>query len=111
MDLSELIEYLEERDPNQIIELGFSAPHYHRNHTDYESLAFEPTRDIRVKAILLSAKRALGETFQGCKPADSMEARDSTEVCLGFLGEKHSLELTLELLETLFDKIPAYWTE
>jgi len=68
MTLSELIAALEAADPDVVLPLGFSRPHSYRG--DYMDLAFEPTTDVTVGAMLADARSALGRTFQGWKGGD-----------------------------------------
>ena len=65
MTLSKLIEFLEKRNPNQIVEFGFGRPMSYRG--DYSQLAFEPKRSVTIGEMLTHAKSALGKTFTGYK--------------------------------------------
>jgi hypothetical protein len=66
--LIELIEYLQDFDPEHPVKLGFNNPHSYRGY--YGDVAFEPVEDTTVGAMLAAAKRALGATFQGWKGGD-----------------------------------------
>ena len=65
MTLGELIDYLKALPPSQAVHHGFSRPHSYRG--CYEQLAFEPTPDTTVGAMLACAIEALGKTFTGYK--------------------------------------------
>lgn len=68
MTLGELISALEAADPAAALPLGFSSPHSYRG--DYMDLAFEPTANVTVGAMLADARAALGNTYQGHKGGD-----------------------------------------
>ncbi|MET9222342.1 hypothetical protein ABZX65_26760 [Streptomyces sp. NPDC003300] len=68
MTLGELISALEAADPSVVLPLGFSSPHSYRG--DYMDLAFEPTANVTVGAMLADARSALGATYQGHKGGD-----------------------------------------
>ncbi len=68
MYLSELIEFLEARNPDIAVPLGFHNPHSYRG--DYSELAFEPLENTTVGALLACAKSALGQTYEGYKGGD-----------------------------------------
>lgn len=63
--LGQLIDYLEECDPEFIVKRGFYNPHSYRGY--YEELAFEPVDNISIEEMLNAAKWALGKEFQGYK--------------------------------------------
>ncbi|KKL22006.1 hypothetical protein LCGC14_2439710 [marine sediment metagenome] len=65
MYLEELIERLEQEDPDLILPLGFSYPHSYRGF--YEQLAFQPVKYIFVCTMLESARNAIGQVFTGYK--------------------------------------------
>lgn len=65
MTLGELISFLEQRNPELVVRLGFDSAHSYRGY--YEQLAFTPARDVTVGTMLASARNALGETFTGYK--------------------------------------------
>lgn len=65
MTLDELILALEAADPAMVLPLGFSNPHSYRG--DYMELAFEPTANVTVGAMLADARSARGATYQGHK--------------------------------------------
>lgn len=69
MTLDELIAALAAEDPSLVLPLGFSHPHSYRG--IYSDLAFEPTRDVTVGAMLADARSALGTTYQGWKGGDN----------------------------------------
>ena len=87
MTLSELIKFLEKRDPELAVSNGFSNPHSYRGY--YEDLAFEPEKNTTVGAMLKCAKSALGETYYGYK-GDEFKMCEYTDVWLAaysFCGE------------------------
>lgn len=65
MTLDELITALEAEDPDRVLPLGFSNPHSWRG--AYSELAFEPTANVTVGAMLADARSAHGATYQGWK--------------------------------------------
>lgn len=65
MTLDELIAALEAEEPDKVLPLGFSNPHSWRG--DYMELAFEPTADVTVGAMLADARSARGATYEGYK--------------------------------------------
>lgn len=69
MTLDELIVALEAADPALVLPLGFSNPHSYRG--DYMDLAFEPTANVTVGAMLADARSARGTTYQGYKGGDN----------------------------------------
>lgn len=68
MTLGELIAALEAADPALVLPLGFSHPHSWRG--VYSDLAFEPTANVTVGAMVADARSALGATYQGHKGGD-----------------------------------------
>jgi hypothetical protein len=65
MTLGELIAFLKKRPKDQKVLFGFDHPHSYRG--TYADLAFEPTRNTTVGAMLDAAKGALGKTYSGWK--------------------------------------------
>ena len=65
MYLGELIQKLEEADPNLTVRMGFGSPHSYRGY--YDELAFEPAPNVPVGSMLKAARSALGKTFTGYK--------------------------------------------
>jgi hypothetical protein len=65
MTLDELITALEAEDPDRVVPLGFTNPHSYRG--DYMDLAFEPTADVTIGAMLHAARSAKGTTYEGWK--------------------------------------------
>lgn len=65
MQLGELIEFLEARDPKQEVAHGFGKPHSYRGY--YEDLSFAPVAGTTVGNMLKEAKAALGNTYTGWK--------------------------------------------
>ena len=64
MNLGELITTLEAADPDQTVQHGFATPYYLN---DYTNLAFEPSDDTTIGAMLAAARSAMGATFQNGK--------------------------------------------
>lgn len=84
MILKELIEWLEERDPNQVVLDGFGCPHSDRG--NYADLAFNPVKRTTYGEMLSNASRALGCTFGGWKGGEFK--MDIYSKCLiGHVGE------------------------
>lgn len=75
MNLGSIITALEAADPQQPVPHGFANPHSYRG--DYMDLAFEPTPDTTVSAMLTAARSALGATFQGWKGGDFLMDADT----------------------------------
>jgi len=93
MRLGELIEFLEKRDPKQVVKLGFSNPDSYRGY--YDELMFEPTENITIGDMLKAAKSALGTTYHGYKGGE-YEMDEWTRVWLSKYGTTgESLGLTL----------------
>lgn len=65
MTLGELIEFLETKDLDKIVPLGFYNPHSYRG--NYYDLAFEPKENVTVGQMLASARDAGGKTYNGWK--------------------------------------------
>ena len=65
MYLREVIEFLEQRDPETKVPVGFGNPHSYRG--SYDQLAFEPVALTTVGRMLGIAKQALGSTYEGYK--------------------------------------------
>ena len=84
MFLKELIEYLEKKDPNIVVPVGFCCPHSYRGY--YIELAFIPEKDTTVGAMLECAKTALGETYTGWKGGE-FTMGECTDVYLAEHGE------------------------
>jgi hypothetical protein len=84
MTLGELIEWLEQQDPNLVVKDGFSTPHSDRG--SYDELAFTPEPEAKIGDMLKHAKSALGATFTGWK-GGRYEMHDYTPVYIGKLGE------------------------
>ena len=68
LSLGEIITRLKQADPEQVLPIGFAAPHSYRGY--YEELAFEVRRNVTVGEMLAAAESALGTTFQGWKGGD-----------------------------------------
>jgi len=88
MNLKQLIEYLEKKDPGIVVPIGFADPHSYRG--DYNCLGLEPRKNVTVGDMLVSVRDALGNVYQGWKGGD-YQMGESTEVYLameGSSGEK-----------------------
>ena len=84
MYLHELIEELEKHDPAKKVKRGFDGPHSYRGY--YDELAFEPTGETTVGAMLKAARSALGETYQGWKGGD-FKMDEWTPCHLAYVGD------------------------
>ena len=84
MTLGELIERLEQADPNLIVPMGFASPHSYRGY--YDELAFEPRANILVSDMLAAAKDAMGSTYIGYKGGE-YQMCEWTECWLAKWGE------------------------
>lgn len=84
MILKELIEWLEERDPNQVVLDGFGCPHSDRG--NYEDLAFDPVKRTTYGEMLSNASRALGCTFGGWKGGE-FKMDEYSKCRIGHVGE------------------------
>jgi len=88
MNLKQLIEYLEKKDPGIVVPIGFADPHSYRG--DYNCLGLEPRKNVTVGDMLVSVRDALGNVYQGWKGGE-YRMGESTEVYLameGSSGEK-----------------------
>src|SRR4030043_467713 len=83
MTLGELIQFLEARDPERAVPVGFAEPDSYRGY--YDELAFAPAKNVTVGSMLACARDALGRTFQGYKGGD-YEMGEYTEVWLAEWG-------------------------
>lgn len=83
MVLKELIEFLESRDSNLFVPVGFNHPHSYRGY--YTDLAFEPRENTTVGEMLGCAKEALGKTYSGYKGGD-FKMGEYTDVWLSEYG-------------------------
>jgi len=84
MTLGELIKFLEERDKNIVVPMGFYRPHSYRDY--YEDLAFEPKENTTTGEMLDCAREALGNIYLGWKGGEFKMNR-CTEVHLAIWGE------------------------
>ena len=84
MFLMDLIKYLDTKDSNKIIPLGFNNPHSYRGY--YEELAFEPAENVSIGEMLKCATDALGQTYTGYKGGEFTMC-EYTEVYLANWGE------------------------
>ena len=88
MNLKQLIEYLEKKDRDIIVPVGFDKPRLCIG--DYTCLAFEPAGDVTVGAMLQCARSAVGTTYRNWLD-DEYQMHGGTEVYLamsGCVGEK-----------------------
>lgn len=95
MTLGELIAFLEKRDPEQKVPLGFGNPHSYRGY--YDELAFEIQADTTVGEMLEAAREALGTTYTGWKGGD-FTMGEYTPVWLAEEGTMNPGETIGELL-------------
>lgn len=65
MNLGQLINRLQQEDPNRIIPIGFCNPHSYRG--CYSELAFEIELNTNIRSLLSSAEYAVDEDFEGYK--------------------------------------------
>lgn len=75
MNLGDLIDELEKRDPKAVAKKGFHNPHSYRG--DYYELAFEETGEITIGDMLEAARSAVGATYQGWKGGEFRMDRHS----------------------------------
>jgi hypothetical protein len=81
--LGDLIDWLEQQDPELIVSDGFGSPHSDRG--SYEELAFSPLPEAKIGDMLKNARSADGETFMGWKGGDYKMNRH-TSVLIGEPG-------------------------
>ena len=84
MMLKDLIQWLEQQDPDVVVEGGFGEPHSDRG--SYDELAFDPAEYARIGDMLQHAKSARGQTFTGWKGGE-FEMGDYTSTLIGRHGE------------------------
>lgn len=104
MMLKQLIENLEQLDPNLVVPNGFGNPHSYRGY--YEDLAFEPMENVTVGQMLADAKESLGKTFTGYKGGE-FKMGEYTDVFLaehGYCGEELGLQLLKYMLAEATNK-------
>lgn len=63
--LKDLIDWLEEQNPNLTVTHGFGEPDSYRGY--YQDVAFEPKENVTFGEMLGYARSALGKTFTGYK--------------------------------------------
>lgn len=85
MILKDLIIFLEQRDPDLIVPVGFAKPHSYRGY--YEELAFEPAVNVTVESMLACAKDAVGRIFIGYKGGE-YTMTEYTDVWLANWGQR-----------------------
>ena len=95
MTLGELIAYLETKDQDYIVPLGFNSPHSYRG--NYEDLAFEPCANRTVGEMLACAKEALGTKYTGWK-GGYYRMHEDTTVWLSRFGESSKESIGPHLL-------------
>ena len=83
LTLGDLIAILEQEEPGRVIPYGFSAPGSYRGY--YEDLAFHPTENVSIGAMLKDAKDSMGKTFSGYKGGDFI-MKEYTSVWLAEYG-------------------------
>ena len=83
MNLKQLIEYLEKKDTDIIVPVGFDKPRLCIG--DYTCLAFEPAGDVTVGAMLQCARSAVGTTYRNWLD-DEYQMHGGTEVYLAMSG-------------------------
>lgn len=87
MTLQDLIDRLEQEDPETVVPIGFHNPHSYRG--IYRELAFEPKKNVTVGEMLDAAREAKGSSYTGYK-GGAYEMSGYTPVHLakrGFTGE------------------------
>ncbi len=84
MILKNLITFLEQRDPNLIVPIGFAKPQSYRGF--YDDLAFEPAQNVTVASMLAYAKEAVGRVYIGWKGGE-FRMSEYTEVWLAEYGD------------------------
>jgi len=84
MTLGNLIEWLEQQNPELVVKDGFSTPHSDRG--SYDELAFSPEPEAKIGDMLKYAKSALGATFTGWKGGE-YTMNEHTSVYIGEYGE------------------------
>lgn len=87
MTLQDLIDRLEQEDPDKVVPIGFHNPHSYRG--IYREVAFEPKEDVTVGEMLNAAREAKGNSYTGYK-GGAYQMRGSTPVHLakrGYTGE------------------------
>lgn len=104
MLLGEVIKRLEEiENKAAVLPLGLARPHSYRGY--YECLAFEPTKNVTAADMLVSARAAIDETYEGWKGGD-FKMGLNTECYWSFVGDTGA-PLTDRLLDIiLHDAIP-----
>jgi len=101
MDLGDLIDALDKRDPKLAVKHGFGNPHSYRG--DYWDLAFEEISDTTVGEMLEAAQSAVGTTYQGWKGGDFHMDRH-TWCWLSEEGRASGETISARLLEYILDE-------
>ena len=84
MTLGNLIDELEEENPEMIVASGF-GPRWYSDRGSYCNLAFEPAVNVSIGSMLAAAKDALGKTMTGYKGGD-YTIYESTDCYIGEWG-------------------------
>ena len=98
MTLGELIDYLENHNPELKLAMGLGDAHSYRGY--YEQLAFELEPSVTVEKMLKTAKSCLGKTFTGYKGGEFTMDHD-TDTWIAAYNSTGS-EITYGLLDQLF---------
>ena len=85
MRLGRLIEVLKQYDQRRVVLHGFCHPHSWRG--SYSELAFEPSDNVTIGAMLHDANSALGTTYTGYK-GGAFEMDEWSNVYLANHGEE-----------------------
>lgn len=101
--LNTIIDFLKQRDPNEVPPVGFCNPHSYRGY--YDEVAFEPTTNVTVEQMLQSCNRALCDTFTGWKGGE-YTYDNYTQCWLSHKGRVSGQTITPVLLSSMFGKVP-----
>lgn len=107
MTLGQLIAFLENRDPDKIVPLGFNNPHSYRGY--YDQLAFEPVSNVTIGEMLNCAKQSLGKTFEGYKGGDYI-MYEYTDVWISRYGWNDGEKIGFVLMKYMVGEL-SKWQE
>jgi len=101
MYLKDLIAFLKKHNPKTVVPRGFCNPHSYRGY--YQELAFEPTENVTVGAMLKDARKAKGATFTGYKGGE-FTMGDYTTCYLANYSQTGD-ELSEQMLKYMFGEV------
>lgn len=103
MELGEIIKFLEERDPEKVVPIGFTNPHSSRFY--YHDLGVEPVKSVTIGSMLEDLRSAVGRTFRGHDGEDYKMCED-VYVRIAYKGRGAAIETTRILMTYMMGETP-----